>query len=73
MARLDAREPSARLAVRFERWRSASPRHEAAYLRLAAVWARLDRLALGGNGLTPERSGRLTPPLKRLAPRLKRG
>lgn len=46
IARLDAREPTERLTRRFERWRSASPRHEAAYLRLLAAWRMLDRLRL---------------------------
>ncbi|MGH8149278.1 MAG: FecR/PupR family sigma factor regulator [Steroidobacteraceae bacterium] len=66
IAKLDVRRPSRGLQARFERWRSESPRHEAAYLRLAAVWGRLDRLALGDR-----RRG--TSPVARTMLRLTRG
>jgi len=43
LARLDG-EPDASVREQFDRWRSADPRHEVAYLRLKATSQRLDRL-----------------------------
>lgn len=43
LARLES-APSAELLASFRDWCDESPRHEAAYARLAATWARLDRL-----------------------------
>jgi transmembrane sensor len=44
LARLDKADPSPRELAAFERWKSAEPRHAAAYARLAATWQALDRV-----------------------------
>jgi len=44
LARLDGEDPSARDLAAFERWKSADPRHAAAYARLAATWQALERV-----------------------------
>jgi transmembrane sensor len=44
LARLDRDEPSPLDLAAFERWKSADPRHAAAYARLAATWQALDRV-----------------------------
>jgi transmembrane sensor len=44
LARLDKADPSPRELAAFERWKSADPRHAAAYARLAATWQALDRV-----------------------------
>jgi transmembrane sensor len=44
LARLDKDSPSARDLAAFERWKSADPRHAAAYARLAATWQALERV-----------------------------
>ena len=44
LARLDRDDPTASDLAAFERWKSADPRHAAAYARLAATWQALDRV-----------------------------
>ena len=44
LARLDAAGDSVELARDIGAWRAADPRHEAAFLRLKALWGRFDRL-----------------------------
>lgn len=44
LAQLDRSDVPSEIQAAFERWRDASPRHAAAYLRLFAAWQRLDRL-----------------------------
>lgn len=44
LARLDRDDPGPRELAAFERWKSADPRHAAAYARLAATWQALDRV-----------------------------
>jgi transmembrane sensor len=44
LARLDRDDPGPRDLAAFEQWKSADPRHAAAYARLAATWQALDRV-----------------------------
>ncbi len=44
VARLDRCGPDGKTLAKFVRWLATSTRHEAAYLRLAAAWSRLDSL-----------------------------
>jgi transmembrane sensor len=44
LARLDGDDPSPRDLAAFEQWKSADPRHAAAYARLAATWQALERV-----------------------------
>jgi transmembrane sensor len=44
LARLDGEDLSSRDVAVFERWKSADPRHAAAYARLAATWQALERV-----------------------------
>jgi transmembrane sensor len=44
LARLDRDDPGPRDLAAFERWKSADPRHAAAYARLASAWQALDRV-----------------------------
>jgi transmembrane sensor len=44
LARLDRDDPGRQELAAFERWKSADPRHAAAYARLAATWQALDRV-----------------------------
>lgn len=44
LARLDAGSLSASDLTEFDNWRTADPRHAAAYARLAATWQALDRM-----------------------------
>ena len=44
LARLDGDDPSPGDLSAFEQWKSADPRHAAAYARLAATWQALDRV-----------------------------
>jgi len=44
LARLDREDANPRDLAAFERWKSADPRHAAAYARLAATWQALDRV-----------------------------
>lgn len=44
LARLDRSEGPAAVHAAFERWCQADPQHLATYLRLLAVWNRLDAL-----------------------------
>jgi transmembrane sensor len=44
LARLDRGDPSPEDAAEFERWKTADPRHGAAYARLAAAWQALERV-----------------------------
>ena len=44
LARLDREEQSAADLAAFDAWKSADPRHAAAYARLAATWQALDRI-----------------------------
>lgn len=43
LARLDSGDVTAEERAAFDTWRSADPRHAAAYARLSAVWHQLDR------------------------------
>jgi transmembrane sensor len=44
LARLDRDDSSPEELAAFERWKTADPRHAAAYARLAATWQALDRI-----------------------------
>jgi transmembrane sensor len=44
LARIDRNDSSPQELAAFERWKTADPRHAAAYARLAAAWQALDRV-----------------------------
>jgi transmembrane sensor len=66
LARLDRPEAPAAEHAEFEAWCRADPRHVAAYLRLLAVWNRLDALKAAETLYAPEAEGR--PDLPASAP-----
>jgi transmembrane sensor len=71
LARLDKADPSPRELAAFERWKSADPRHAAAYARLAATWQALDRVQAIRPGSDEPVDGDYLNPAKQHAPSMR--